>query len=273
MDITRRNFTSLAAAAAAVGVAGRASAAGKRKHVLVSYTWSINNIGDMGIHTGLLTLFKDKMPEVPVTMLNISGENSDNFRYYQKNLPTYHPLFDLVASPFKRIIGADPYTPRDSRPCEGTARAKLEARWGKFKLEQFRQGCITSFDAEKFADDLLNRFPLDVYEDLKTLYPKAAKAFDDAAFVYYNSGTTLNFGRIGVKDLYTFALPYSMSLLIARAKANPSAPVISAWASPWHGLEALGQVHAVLLGLTLVYLTVILGALFILQNVDDHECI
>ena len=221
MDITRRNFTSLAAAAAAVGVAGRASAAGKRKHVLVSYTWSINNIGDMGIHTGLLTLFKDKMPDVPVTMLNISGENSDNFRYYQKNLPTYHPLFDLVASPFKRIIGADPYTPRDSRPCEGTARAKLEARWGKFKLEQFRQGCITSFDAEKFADDLLNRFPLDVYEDLKTLYPKAAKAFDDAAFVYYNSGTTLNFGRIGVKDLYTFALPYSMSLLIARAKGIP----------------------------------------------------
>ena len=55
------------------------------------------------------------------------------------------------------------------------------------------------------------------------------------------------------------------------AIANPSAPVISTWASPWHGLEALGQVHAVLLGLTLVYLTVILGALFILHNVDDHD--
>ncbi len=69
MDITRRNFTSLAAAAAAVGVAGRASAAGKRKHVLVSYTWSINNIGDMGIHTGLLTLFKDKMPDVLIYII------------------------------------------------------------------------------------------------------------------------------------------------------------------------------------------------------------
>jgi cytochrome d ubiquinol oxidase subunit II len=54
------------------------------------------------------------------------------------------------------------------------------------------------------------------------------------------------------------------------AIANPSAPIISTWASPWHGLEALGQGHAVLLGLTLVYLTAILGALFILQNVDDH---
>ena len=218
MNLTRKHFMGLAAAAGAVRPA---LAAGKGKHVLVSYTWSINNIGDMGIHTGLLTLFKDKMPEVPVTMLNVFKEDSDNFRYYKENLPTYHPLFDLVSSPFMRIIGGDPYTKRDEAPREGTARAKLEARWGKFKLEQFRQGCITSFDAEKFADDLLNRFPLDVYEDLRNLYPKAAKAFDDAAFVYYNSGTTLNFGRLGVKNLYTFALPYAMSLLIARARGIP----------------------------------------------------
>ena len=54
------------------------------------------------------------------------------------------------------------------------------------------------------------------------------------------------------------------------AIAAPSAPVISTWGSPWHGLEALAQPHAVLLGLTLVFLTVILGALYILTNVDDH---
>jgi cytochrome d ubiquinol oxidase subunit II len=54
------------------------------------------------------------------------------------------------------------------------------------------------------------------------------------------------------------------------AIANPSAPIISTWASPWHGLEALGQWHAVLLGLTLVFLAVILGALYILHVVDDH---
>ena len=53
------------------------------------------------------------------------------------------------------------------------------------------------------------------------------------------------------------------------AIADPSAPVISTWGSGWHGLEALGQYHAVLLGLTLVFLTAILGALYILNNVDD----
>ena len=53
------------------------------------------------------------------------------------------------------------------------------------------------------------------------------------------------------------------------AIADPSAPVISTWGSGWHGLEALGQYHAVLLGCTLVFLTAILGALYILNNVDD----
>ena len=55
------------------------------------------------------------------------------------------------------------------------------------------------------------------------------------------------------------------------AIANPASPVISTWGSGWHGLEALGQFHAVLLGLALVALTVILGALYIIFSVDEHE--
>ena len=54
------------------------------------------------------------------------------------------------------------------------------------------------------------------------------------------------------------------------AIAAPSSPVISTWGSPWHGLEALGQAHAVDLGLTLIFLTSILGALYILSQVDDE---
>lgn len=55
------------------------------------------------------------------------------------------------------------------------------------------------------------------------------------------------------------------------AIANPSAPVISTWGSSWHGLEALGQYHAVLLGCTLVFLAAILGALYVLNNIEDKE--
>ena len=54
------------------------------------------------------------------------------------------------------------------------------------------------------------------------------------------------------------------------AIADPASPVISTWGSGWHGLEALAQPHAVLLGLTLVALTALLGALYILRTVDDE---
>ncbi|MBO4455663.1 MAG: cytochrome d ubiquinol oxidase subunit II [Bacteroidales bacterium] len=55
------------------------------------------------------------------------------------------------------------------------------------------------------------------------------------------------------------------------AISDASAPVISTWGSGWHGLEALVQYHAVLLGCTLMFLTAILGSLYILNNVDDDE--
>lgn len=50
-----------------------------------------------------------------------------------------------------------------------------------------------------------------------------------------------------------------------------AAPVISTWGSSWRGLEALAQPHAVLLGLTLVGLTTILGAQYLINNIDDAD--
>ena len=55
------------------------------------------------------------------------------------------------------------------------------------------------------------------------------------------------------------------------AIADPSAPVISTWGNAWHGLDALGQYPAVLLGGALVFLTALLGDLYILNNVDDDK--
>ena len=55
------------------------------------------------------------------------------------------------------------------------------------------------------------------------------------------------------------------------AITDPSAPVISRWCTPWHGLDALAEPHAILLGVTLIFLTAILGALYVLNNVDDKE--
>lgn len=109
---------------------------------------------------------------------------------------------------------------RDAK-IKGNAWNALIARHGKLKLEQFRTGTISSFDAEALTDDLLNRFPLEIMEDLKVHFPDLAEAFQNAGFVYYNSGTTLNFGRLGVRRLFGYTLPLAMSLILARALGIP----------------------------------------------------
>lgn len=50
---------------------------------------------------------------------------------------------------------------------------------------------------------------------------------------------------------------------------GPLERVISTWGSSWHGLEALTDWHAVCLGLAVVFLTIILGALYMLGNIND----
>lgn len=48
-------------------------------------------------------------------------------------------------------------------------------------------------------------------------------------------------------------------------------PVISTWGSAWHGLEALAQPWAVLLGVSVFLLAAVLGGLYIINNVDDDD--
>jgi len=55
------------------------------------------------------------------------------------------------------------------------------------------------------------------------------------------------------------------------AITDPSSPVISTWGNSLHGLEALVDYHAVLLGCTLMILAAILGSLYILNNVEDEH--
>ena len=49
-----------------------------------------------------------------------------------------------------------------------------------------------------------------------------------------------------------------------------AAPVISTWGSGWHGLEALTQPWAVLLGVAVFLLAATLGGLYTICNVDDN---
>lgn len=48
-------------------------------------------------------------------------------------------------------------------------------------------------------------------------------------------------------------------------------PVISTWASPWHGLEALGNIWNWVLGGAVAILAQILGAMYFINNIDDER--
>ena len=197
-----------------------------KKHLLVSYAWSINNIGDMGIPGGLFTLLTEKSPDLAVKLINYLPATDPAYAHYKEVLPPYNPKGEVLPMPFFDLIAGDPMPDAASESIrnagvKGNAWHNLVSRHGKLKLEQFRTGTISSFDAEKLTDDLLNRFPLEIMEDLKLHFPDLADAFANAGFVYYNSGTTLNFGRLGVRRLFGYTLPLAMSLILARALKIP----------------------------------------------------
>lgn len=53
------------------------------------------------------------------------------------------------------------------------------------------------------------------------------------------------------------------------AASDALAPVISSWANNWHGLEAVANPFNLELGFAVLFLTMCLGALYLINNVDD----
>ena len=56
-----------------------------------------------------------------------------------------------------------------------------------------------------------------------------------------------------------------------RAVGDIAAPVISRWANEWHGLEAVANPFNIEFGLMVLFLTVCLGALYMINNIDDND--
>ena len=55
------------------------------------------------------------------------------------------------------------------------------------------------------------------------------------------------------------------------AVGDIAAPVISRWDNAWHGLEAVANLFNVEFGLMVMFLAVCLGALYMINNIDDKE--
>jgi polysaccharide pyruvyl transferase WcaK-like protein len=183
------------------------------KHLLVTYSWSMNNIGDIGITPGLLNMIGREKEELPVKVFAWQTEDDPAYAVARDYLPRYKKNCEVLPMPFFDSQGDDAQ--------ESGAWLGLVSRWGKSKLESFRKGTLTSYESALLVEDILERFALDVFDELKREKPEAAAAIENAGFVYYNSGTTLNFGRLGVKNLWGYTLPLAMPLIIARKIGVP----------------------------------------------------
>ncbi len=58
---------------------------------------------------------------------------------------------------------------------------------------------------------------------------------------------------------------------MSSADVQSFSPVISTWANAWHGLEALGNVWNLVLGLAVFFLSRILGSLYLINNINDDS--
>lgn len=55
------------------------------------------------------------------------------------------------------------------------------------------------------------------------------------------------------------------------AVSDIASPVISRWGSAWHGLEAVANPFNVEFGLMVLFLTIVLGALYLINNIDSER--
>lgn len=181
------------------------------KHILIAYSWSVNNIGDIGITPGLLSFLRKTDPAMEAVVIASQESPDPALGFLREYLPNYLPGCGVIPNPFPSKIGAA----GKSRAWEAFA-----ARWGENKLESFRKGCCTSLEAREICDDILDVFSMDLYEEIIE-DESVSNAFRNADFLLYNSGTTLNFGRLGVRDLWGYTLLWAMPLIIARRTGLP----------------------------------------------------
>ena len=57
------------------------------------------------------------------------------------------------------------------------------------------------------------------------------------------------------------------------AMGDSLAPMISTWGNSWHGLEALTNIWNVGFGLAVVFLSMVLGALYLINNVEEENIV
>ena len=188
----------------------------RQHHLLIAYSWGTADLGGIAIAPGLLKLIRKVAPDLPAVVMTLPTEEIPRFEWLRDYFPRFLPGCGAVVNPFKGRLGS----PSEAGP-PGTAWHDFHARWGETRLVGFETGSVSARVAVEIAEDLLGRFAEDLCEQVEREAPAAGKALTEAGFVLYNSGTVLNFGRMGGRSFWRSTLSFAMPLIAARALGIP----------------------------------------------------
>jgi polysaccharide pyruvyl transferase WcaK-like protein len=164
---------------------------------------------------GMVNLINEVLPGLPVHIMTSQVDDSPDYTYFKEYFDNNYTGVETLANPFKQIMGEPRYGDTES------AWGRFCDRWGQMKMEAFAKGCLAADTSAEISRDILNRFPQELIEEWKRDNPAAVEAYRNAGFVLYVSGTTFNFGRLQVRDFWTYALHFAMPLIIARHMRIP----------------------------------------------------
>jgi hypothetical protein len=162
---------------------------------------------------GLLGIVHQQMPDVQTHVMAYQVETHPDYRLTEQYMRQSSPACTTHPNVFRQLL--------HSGDSGAPAWRSFKQRWGEFKLGNFEKGWLSDAESIRIADDLLNRLPLELLDDLRTIRPQTAAAIEQAGFAIYNSSTSLSFGRLGLRNLWRGILPMMMPMLIARAAKVP----------------------------------------------------
>lgn len=183
------------------------------RHLFAAYAWSFHHVGDTSIMPGLLGVVHRQMPEVPVQVMAYQAESHRDYSQVGTYLRRFSPNSTVHPNVFRQML--------QEGEAGSDAWRSFARRWGNAALGQFELGRLDERESARIAEDLLERLPLELLEELRRNKPEIAAAIADAGFAVYNSSTSLSYGRLGSRKLWKAILPMMMPMLIARAAGVP----------------------------------------------------
>ncbi|HBE04751.1 MAG: hypothetical protein A2096_10710 [Spirochaetes bacterium GWF1_41_5] len=165
------------------------------KKILISYIWSISNIGDMAITPGLLALLKKYFPKNPLAALSMFPAGAEGYKVTANFFHKSYPDLEVSANPYlPASADFDPSNPLQPN-VEIAAVKILSEAYGPDIMREYELGIISETQAEEINDFIINKLTAALIPVLEKENPSYIKTLKETALIIYNSGTVLNFGR------------------------------------------------------------------------------